>query len=73
MKKTFKILITFFLVLLFGLLISFVDYTPPRDYSNLTEKPLLDTSINPCEEIEVNFPKWKLSKKRLTDKRMMGW
>lgn len=69
-----KVLI-FILVLIFGLILSFVDYsgcTPKMDYTNLTQ------GIPPTDPDDVaidmvgegkEYPEWKLSKKRLTDKR----
>lgn len=74
MKNKIKKGLIFILVLIVGLILSFVDYTPKRDYTNLTHKNKPNIIIDYEEEYlsklikEVPL-KWKLSKKRLTKRR----
>ena len=69
MKKA----LIFVLVLIIGLALSFVDYTPKRDYTNLTQGvlPFEDIAIDIEKEYKDDYIRllWELGKNSLTYKK----
>lgn len=53
-----------------GLILSFVDYSPKRDYTNLTQPPFEDIAIDIEKEYKDGYIRllWKLNKEDLTYK-----